>query len=169
MPLRFEPLTKAHDRRTFSSGSEVLDRWFRTQASQDERRNVARVFVALDEVGVVGFYTLSMFSIAAGAFPPDVAGNLPRYPDVPAALIGRLARAGRARGKGVGELLVFDALRRIVATSRDVAAFAIVVDAKDDHARSFYASLGFSSFPSRPLRMFMPAATAREVVTGGGR
>ena len=169
MSLRFEPLTKAHDRKTFSSGSEILDRWFHTQAGQEERRSVTRVFVAVDEAGLVGFYTLSMYSIASGALPTAIAGALPRYPDVPAALIGRLARAERVRGQGVGELLVVDGLRRILATSRDVPAFAIVVDAKDAHAQSFYARLGFSPFPSRPSRMFMPLATAAGVLHGGAK
>jgi GNAT superfamily N-acetyltransferase len=158
--VRFEPLTRAHDRTSFSSGSEVLGRWFRTQAGQEERRGVTRVFVAVDDAGIAGFYTLSMYSVTSGDLPPAVIHRLPRYPDVPAALIGRLARAERVRGRGVGELLVVDALGRALSAGRDLAAFAIVVDAKDARAHSFYASFGFKSFPSRPSRMFLPAATA---------
>jgi GNAT superfamily N-acetyltransferase len=164
MTLRFEPLSKAHDRTSFSSGSLELDRWFRTQAGQDARRGVARVFVALDQVGIAGFYTLSMFSVASDSLPGDVVRALPRYPDVPAALIGRLAHAERVRGQGLGELLVIDALKRILVAAKDVAAFAIIVDAKDTPAEKFYRRFGFESFPSRSTRMFLPAATAAKLL-----
>jgi ribosomal protein S18 acetylase RimI-like enzyme len=157
--IRFAPLDKTHDRASFASGNEALDGWFRTRAGQDERRGVSRVFVAVDGSGVVGFYTLSMFSIALESVPPDLARKLPKYPDVPAALIGRLARASRARGTGIGELLVADALRRIVGVSRSIAAFAIVVDAIDDRAKAFYERLGFVPFASRSDRLFMLAET----------
>jgi predicted GNAT family N-acyltransferase len=160
MHLRFEPLGRRHDRTTFSSGSAALDRWFRTQAGQDERRGVARVFVAVDEDGIAGFYTLSMFGVALTDVPAQIARRLRRYPDVPAALIGRLARADRLRGQRVGELLVADALARIVAASRAVAAFAIVVDAKDEPAEAFYRQLGFIPFPAHPERLFMLTETA---------
>jgi ribosomal protein S18 acetylase RimI-like enzyme len=160
MTIRIEPLGKRHDRTTFTSGESVLDRWFRTQAGQKERRSVTRVFVASDDEGIVGFSTLSMFAIGLDSVPERVARKLPRYPDVPAALIGRLARAIRARGKGVGELLVADAIDRIVAATRSIAAFAIVVDAKNERARLFYERLGFIPFPTRPDRLFLLMETA---------
>jgi ribosomal protein S18 acetylase RimI-like enzyme len=162
--LRFGPLSKMHDRTGFSCGSAPLDRWFATQAGQDERRGITRVFVAVDDEGIAGFYTLSMFSLALDSLPAELAHRLPRYPDVPAALIGRLARAERLRGRRVGELLVADALKRIVAAIQTVAAFAIIVDAKDDRARAFYDGLGFKSFPSRPDRLFMLAETAAAAI-----
>jgi len=118
------------------------------------------VVVAVDDVGIAGFYTLSMFSIALDEVPSDIAPRLPRYPDVPAALIGRLARAERMKGKGVGDRLVADALERIVEATRTIAAFAIVVDAKDDNAARFYQRFGFISLPKRRNRLFMLADTA---------
>lgn len=168
MRLRFEPLGGRHDRTAFTCGSEALDRWFRTQAGQDERRGVTRVFVALDDEGIAGFYTLSMLSLALDTVPADVRRKLPRYPDVPAALIGRLARAERLSGQRVGELLVADALRRILVAARSVAAFAIVVDGKDGRAQAFYQGLGFIPFPMRPGRLFMLAETAAAAVAKAG-
>jgi hypothetical protein len=111
MSLRFEPLPKRHDRTTCSCGNSALDRWFRTRAGQNPRRGVSRVFVALDEHGLAGSYTLSMFSLALEAIPADIAAMLPKYPDVPAALIGRLARAEPkdAYAKAVYESLGFTA------------------------------------------------------------
>src|SRR5260221_8555787 len=108
------------------------------QAGQDDRRNVARVFIARDSIGIAGFYSLSMLALAFTDMPPDTVRKLPKYPDIPAALIGRLARAERVRGQGIGELLLADAVSRVLSAARAVAAFAIVVDATDDRAASFY-------------------------------
>ena len=139
----------------------MLDDWFRRRASQDERRHVARVFVAADdERGVVGFYSLSSFSLALEDLPQDLARVLPRYDAIPAALIGRLARDVRVRGRGIGELLLADAIRRVLGAMRSLAVFAIAVDAKDDHASKFYGAFGFQPFPRRPRRLFLLTSTA---------
>lgn len=161
MPLIFEPLDTKHDRSTFRCGEPKLDAWFQKRAGQDERRNLARVFVALDEHSeVVGFYSLSAFTLSLDEMPEDLAAKLPRYDRIPAALIGRLARHERCRGQGIGEVLVADALNRIVNVARDLAVFAIVVHAKDNNASDFYHSLGFIAFPLHPQRLFLLASTA---------
>jgi GNAT superfamily N-acetyltransferase len=160
-----EPLGK-HDRAAFSCGVVALDDWFRSRAGQDERRNVARVFVAIDDrYGIVGFYSLSSFTLAIADLPPEHAKRLPRYDRIPAALIGRLARDERVRGEGVGELLLADAVRRVLEAARSLAVFAIVVDAKDEPSAAFYRAFGFSPFPSSPLRLFVPASEAAEAVS----
>jgi GNAT superfamily N-acetyltransferase len=158
--IRFEPLNASHDRSAFECGAPALDTWFRTRSSQDERRNVARVFVAVDDQGTVGFYSLSMFTLALEDLPSEVARKLPKYKALPAALIGRLARHVRAKGQGVGELLLADAITRVLGAAQSVAAFAIVVDAKDDAAIVFYRTFGFVQFPSTPTRLFLLADTA---------
>jgi len=158
--LVFEPLGAQHERQSFTCGVPALDRWFHAQAGQDDRRGVARTFVALDDQGIVGFYTMGMFAVALADLPPAMVKKLPKYPEVPATLIGRLARATRVRGQGVGELLIADALTRILAAGLSIATFAIVVDAKDADAAAFYRRLGFIPFPTRPARLFLPTATA---------
>lgn len=161
MSVVIEPLGKHHDRARFSCGQPDLDDWFRLRASQDEKRNVARVFVAVDgELGVVGFYSLSSLSLSLENLPEEIARKLPRYDAVPAALIGRLARDERVRGQGVGELLLADAVHRILGAGRSIAVFAIVVDAKDERAADFYEAFGFRPFPLRPKRLFLLTATA---------
>jgi hypothetical protein len=167
--LRIELLHRRHDRGAFKCGVPALDDWFRTRASQDQRRRVAQVFVALDGDGIVGFYSLSMFTLALDSIPAELARKLPRYDAVPAALIGRLARHTRAAGAGLGDLLVVDALARVLAAAESVATFAIVVDAKDDRGRRFYEAHGFISLPSRPLRLFLPAATAAAALAAASR
>jgi hypothetical protein len=90
----------------------------------------------------------------------EFGSKLPRYDAIPAALIGRLARDIRARGRGIGELLLADAVRRILGASRSVAVFAIVVEAKDAATSVFDQGFGLRPFPLRPQRLFLLASTA---------
>src|SRR6202162_3759775 len=160
-----EPLGK-HDRAAFSCGVAALDDWFHLRAGQDEKRNVARVFVAIDDQrGIVGFYSLSSFTLTIADLPPEQAKRLPRYDVIPAALIGRLARDESVRGEGVGDVLLADAVRRIIGAARSLAVFAIVVEATDERAAAFYRDFGFAPFPNRPLRLFMPASEAAEAAS----
>jgi GNAT superfamily N-acetyltransferase len=163
VPTRIEPLSEQHNRASFSCAEPELDDYFRHRAGQDERRNVARVFVAVaDDLGVVGFYSLSTCAIHPGELPKEIARKLPHYDTIPAALIGRLARDLRARGRGIGELLVADATKRLLMADRSMAIWAILVDAKNQCAADFYKGLGFAPFPSRSSRLFLPTATARK-------
>jgi ribosomal protein S18 acetylase RimI-like enzyme len=160
-----EPLAGRHDRSAFSCGQPDLDDWFKRRAGQDERRNVARVFVAVDsDLGVVGFYSLSSFKLEIDDLPEPMARKLPRYDRVPAALIGRLARDSRVRGKGIGELLLADAVRRILGAAQSLAVFAILVDAKDEHAAAFYEGFGFQRFPLNRNKLFLLISSAAKAV-----
>jgi len=155
-----EMLGPQHDRATFRSGSAPLDRYFSEQVKQDVRRRVAACFVALtDDQRVAGYYTLAAVAILLSELPPALAKKLPRYPTVPAVRMGRLAVAKEFKGKGLGGALLADALQR--ACNAEIAAFALVVDAKDKVAAAFYAHHGFSAFAASPLTLFLPLATAR--------
>ena len=158
--FRIEPLSGAHDRSQFVSGSEALDRYFQTQASQDIKRRIATCFVAVEEKSreVVGYYTLTATSVALSAFSPEIVKKLPRYPVVPAVLLGRLAVTRRHHGRGLGGVLLVDALKR---TSRaELGVFAMVVDAKDEAAQRFYEHHGFTLLPGDQRRLCLPIATA---------
>jgi GNAT superfamily N-acetyltransferase len=160
------PLAAAHDRQTFSCGAEPLDHYLRTQAAQDVRRRIANCFVALplQSNAVAGYYALSAASIPMTDLPAEQARKLPRYPVLPAALIGRLAVDRRHQGKQLGAALLFDAIARAIRA--DAAVFALLVDAKDEAVARFYRHHGFEAFPGRSARMFLTVATARRVVEG---
>ncbi len=102
---------------------------------------------------ILGYYTISNLSIEARDLPAELVKRLPRYPVLPATLIGRLAVDQSQRGKGLGGLLLFDALRRSLATG--IASLTVVVDAKDEHARAFYAHDGFRQLGSHGDRLFL--------------
>ena len=154
-----EALSREHDRATFRSGVGVLDRYLRELALQDIKRRVAGCFVALNEArAIMGFYTLAATSVAVDALPPDLTKRLPRYPLVPAVLMGRLAVAVEYQGRGLGRAHIFDAAIR---TDRlGIGAFAIIVDAKDNRAVEFYRANGFALIPGEGRRLFVPVATA---------
>ena len=169
MDLVFEPLRKSHNRASFTCGDAALDDWFYKRALQDEKRNVARVFVAVDRAAknvIAGFYSLSAFTIALDSLPDDLKHRLPRYDAIPAALIGRLARGNSYRGHGVGELLLADAIKRILAADRTLAIYAVVVDA-NERAIEFYKAFGFARFPTVARRLFLLASTARQALSAG--
>ncbi|MGB0087666.1 MAG: GNAT family N-acetyltransferase [Rhodomicrobiaceae bacterium] len=157
-----EPLGKQHDRAAFSCGVEPLDRYFKLQAGQESRRHIANCFVAVDRTdnSIAGFYTLSATSVTFDGLPEGLRKKLPRYPDVPAALVGRLARNLRHRGQGVGRRLIVDAMRRTLAA--DLAATLLVVDAKDDAALRFYREIGFLDIGPGRSRLYMPVAEIGE-------
>jgi predicted GNAT family N-acyltransferase len=143
--FRFEPMGSHHDRKAFDCGVEVLDRYLQQQAGQDVRNRVATVLVMVDSEAeaIAGYYTLSATSVSLNSLSAEITKNLSRYPTQPAILLGRLAVDRRYRGQGLGELLLFNALKRSFALSDELAAMAVVVDAKDDRARSFYERFGF--------------------------
>ncbi|MGB4346842.1 MAG: GNAT family N-acetyltransferase [Burkholderiaceae bacterium] len=151
------------DRSEFHSGSKPLDTYFHRQVTQDIRRRITACFMALNQDGqIAGFYTLASSSINLSDLPEDIGKKLPRYPSVPAVHMGRLAVDERYKGLGLGGALLADALARIL--DADIAAFALIVDAKDEKAATFYQHHGMIAFPSTPLRLFLPMAAARNLV-----
>jgi len=158
--FRIEPLRSTHDRSGFQSGSHLLDRYFREQASQDIKRRVATCFVAVNASSgeVAGYYTLTATSIPLDLLSPEIARKLPRYPVVPAALLGRLAVARTYQGKGLGSALLSDALIRTART--ELGVFAMVVDAKDQVAQHFYEHYGFSLLAGQHRRLCLPMTVA---------
>jgi len=159
-----EGLNSAHNRKGFSSGVEPLDRYFRELVTQDVKRRMSNCFVALDAAGVIaGYYTFAAASLPLTELSADEKQRLPRYALLPAGLIGRLAVDQKYQGRGLGSALIMDAAAR--ATRAEPAIFALIVDAKDDQAVTFYQRHQFRSFVSRPASLFLPIATALQALS----
>lgn len=154
-----EPLGKGHDRVGFNSGAAFLDRYLREQATQDVRRRATACYVAVETpaVKIAGYYTLAAGGVPLTDLPEPLAKRLPRYPSVPVARLGRLAVDQAYRGRKLGSALLWDAGMR--ALRSEIAAFALVVDAKDEQAKAFYQHHGFVSFGSQPRQLVLPLAT----------
>jgi ribosomal protein S18 acetylase RimI-like enzyme len=156
--LIIEPLKRNHNRAAFNCGIASLDRYLKHQANQDIKRRISRVFVARgceEKTKVLGYYTLSSLSIDLSVLPEIIAKKLPRHP-IPAALIGRLAVDTAAQGMGIGRMLLSNAIRRTLAVSDEIAIYALVVDAINQDAESFYKRYGFSHLASSEHRLFLP-------------
>jgi len=160
-PYRIVPLAKGHDRGSFACGSEPLDRYLQRQARQDAEKRVAAPFVLVEPPSnqVLGYYTLSASIITADALPAELATKLPRYPQLPVTLLGRLAVDHSLRGKGLGEFLLMNALHRSLEAAATIAAMAVIVDAKDKKAEAFYERFGFIPLQQQPARLFLPMRT----------
>ena len=130
----------------------------REQAAPDVRRRVAACFVALAEgQRIAGYYTLASASLLLTDLSASISKKLPRYPTVPAVRMGRLAVDQTFKGQGLGGALLAEALDR--AAHPEIAAYALMVDAKDETAASFYQHHGFIALPDSPLTLFLPLAT----------
>lgn len=159
-----EPLGNQHDRTLFDCGVSILNDYLAKYARQDVKRKASAVFVLVNRADpnrVIGFYTLCATSVLLSELPEEMTKKLPRYPEIPAILVGRLARD--INFPRVGELLLSDAITRCVRVANDIAASLIVVDSKGDAATHFYEKFGFLSLPKLDGRLFLPMQTAEKL------
>lgn len=161
---RTEPLSSHHNRTDFACGVEPLDRYLQRQAGQDVSKRAAAVFILTpDGETIAGYYNLSAHAVNLADLPNSFTRRLPRYPIVPATLLGRLAVSLNFRKQGIGELLLLDAFRRVLVSTREIASALIVVDAKDENARNFYLRHHFSPLPNQPNRLFYPVRSIEKL------
>ncbi|WP_406844915.1 GNAT family N-acetyltransferase [Flavobacterium soyae] len=163
MNLKIEVLTEDHERKKFKCGKELLDNYFHKQAGQDARKDLSVCHVLTDinadKKRVLGFFTLTTSSIGWEDFPPELTKKIPKSYNIPLALLGRLAVDESEQGKGLGEILLFDALKKCLEVSKNtMALYAVIVDPLDQKAIEFYESYGFIMIPSTG-KMFLPIKT----------
>ncbi len=164
--LRIEALGPHHDRESFSCGVDSLDRYLRTQASQDVRRKANAVFILMEPIKaevVLGYYTLCATALAQGDVPSAARKQVPRYPLVSATLVGRLAVSQTRQGERLGVLLLADAVQRAFMSAATVGSSMLIVDAINDRAAAFYEGSGFVRLPES-LRLVLPMQTIEKLV-----
>ena len=158
-------LGREHNRSSFTCGNSVLDRYFHQQVSQDMKAKVCTCFVFCEEGNslVKGYYTLSGASIPRELIPADVQKKLPRYPELPVTLLGRLAINKNYKGRGFGEFLLLDALKKSYEVLKTaVGSMAVIVEPIDETAKKFYAKYGFIKLPDSE-KMFMAMKTIADL------
>lgn len=159
MTLAIEELNpRVHERKGFDCGSEPLNRYLRDLAVQHRGKGIATTFVLIDDADartVLGFYSLSAASLTFETIAESDRKQLPAYP-IPSVRIGRLGVSLSAKGRGFGELLLQNAIKRTLAARRTMGVFALIVDAKDDKAAAFYRKYGFRSCNMEDRQLYLP-------------
>ena len=157
--FEFQPLDKTHEKSSFDCGSDELNIFLKTRAKQNQLQGFNRTFVTTlknDSLKkVIGYYSLSMGEIHLSSLPTEQIKKLPKHP-VPIARMGRLAVDLKYQGQGLGKYLLVDAMKRIQQASKSIGVFALLVDAKDSIAKSFYEKYGFISLADQDLTLFLP-------------
>lgn len=160
-------LLGAHDVRRFRCGENALDHYLRKHAASNTTRGIGRTYVLLRSDAdpavwpeVVGYFTLSMAELPSDVAKAVMGDDLPAY-SIPVALIGRLARDERARGAGIGEALLGEAVKLVLDASHLVACAGLLTDAKNENALTFYMRFGFVPTTQQgfPRRCFLPLST----------
>ncbi len=169
--LQLERLDPQHDLAAFDSDNEELDGWLRRHALAAQQTDSTRTFVLTRSDRVVGYFSLTMGSVLRADAPAKLVRGLPAYP-IGMVLLARLAVDRGEQGKGIGALLLAEALRKATAAGEAAAARLIVVDAIDDGAARFYEQHGFPRAPDHSLRLYRRMKDVRaslEQATGPGR
>ena len=155
---------RQHDRTAFDSSKPMLDDWLKLQASQYEKKDLARTYVAVHKgaVQVFGYYAISTHRVSYETLPQEQAKGLPKI-DLPVLLLGRLAVDRTVQGQGLGKLLLIDALRRMQQVAEQVGVRGVEVDALDDAARNFYLKFGFMELLDNPHHLFLSLHVIRKL------
>ena len=150
------PLEKRHPVEEFDCGEPALDDWLTRHALAAQASGTARVFVTVaGDERVVGYDALA----AAQVEPPDASGRLlkgqPPHRPIPVLLLARLAIDREHQGQGLGEALLRDAMSRAALAAETIGFRAVVVHAKHEAARRWYARYGFEESPTDPMHLIL--------------
>ena len=158
-------LDKTHNRKAFECEEQQLTDYIKKQVSQDIKKKLAVCFVAIDsDNNVIGYYTLSSESLGREQIPDKYLKKVPQNYNAPVILLGRLARNITAKGTGLGEHLLLDALFRAFTLSEEsIGAMAVVVDSMNQFAIKFYKKYGFEQLPDSE-KMFLPMSTIKQII-----
>ena len=159
MTLLLEPVSRALQKQPFDCGNPILNDYFKFYAFKNDQLSIGKTFVALNELDTVtGYMTMANAQIETDFLPETLRAKLPRYP-IPAFRIAKLAVDLRYQGSGVGSWLLRSALEKALSVSASVGIYAVIVDAIDEKAKSFYVKYGFVAFSEYPLTLFLPITT----------
>ena len=156
-----KPLEKTFDREAFDCGVEPLNEYIQKFALQNQKKDAARTYVVADaENRVLGYYTLVFGAVEPDDVPNDISSGLGRY-QIPIILLARLAVDLSEKGKGLGGILIRDALLRAVQAAEIAGLRTAMVQAKDENARLFYEKIGFKRSPTDQFKLFLKISEVR--------
>ena len=155
--MQVRPLTGSHDRQGFDCGRQELNDWLRQVARQHQDKGLSKTFAASLEDApdrICGYYALTLAELESRHLPEAWQKKLPCR--IPGVRLGRLAVDKQYQGKGLGELLLVDALTRTQRIYTEAGGIGLFVDAIDAQAASYYQRFGFIASPDNPLLLFLP-------------
>lgn len=149
-----EKLRADHELTGSDCGKDELNRFLRRFAFANQQANSAQTYVACRGQAVVGYYSLTVGTVAHAEATERVKKGMPRYP-IPVMILARLAVDKDEHGRGLGRGLLKDALLR-TAQAADIAGIrALLVHAKDDEAKAFYEHFDFEPSPTDPYHLLL--------------
>ena len=161
--MQIEPLPSNHARQVFDCGDEEVTRFLRTQALQDQEKNLSRTMVLINETEdanrIIGYHTLLMTQVTQAHIPQDKPAI--KRP-IPVIMLSQLGVDKNFQGQGYGELLLMDAQARVAEISQKIGVRAMMLDARNERLAQWYASYDFIRFPGQ-LRMFKNIAAIRKL------
>lgn len=164
MALEFRTLDKTFDRNSFDCGIEELNNYLKKEARKQQGHGFNVTLVLIDTTNptkILGYYSMMSSGMKLESLPPEIAKKLPKHP-IPAVRIGRLARVLSTKGQGIGVLLMANALERIKRVSAEIGVYCVIVDSKNEAAKSFYLKYGFIEFADAPMSLFLSIASFPE-------
>ena len=156
--MQVRPLAGDHDRQEFDCGRRELNDWLRQVARQHQDKGLSKTFVAVREEAptrICGYYALTLAELENRHLPEAWRKKLPSR--IPGVRLGRLAVDRQHQGKGLGELLLVDALTRAQRIYTEAGGIGLFVDALDGQAAGYYLNFGFDASPDNPLLLFLSA------------
>ncbi|MEI6414264.1 MAG: GNAT family N-acetyltransferase [Pseudomonadota bacterium] len=147
-----------HDRQSFDCGRRELNDWLRQVARQHQDKGLSKTFVITREEAptrICGYYALTLAELENRHLPESRRKKLPRR--IPGVRLGRLAVDKQYQGKGLGELLLIDALTRAQRIYTEAGGIGLFVDALDEQTAGYYRRFGFETSPDNPLLLFLSA------------
>jgi GNAT superfamily N-acetyltransferase len=156
-----EPISKAHDRKSFDCGDATMNDFFKRYARQSHESGAAKTFLAIDSSekrSILGFYSLAPGAIVYADTPEAIRRGLARH-EVPGFRLARLAVDVRWQGQGLGGQLLAAAARRCLRVAAEVGGVVLIIDAKNDRAAGWYGSYGAVALSGRALTLVMSLDT----------
>ncbi len=161
--MKFERLQPGlHDRKTFDCGDVALNLYLQQFANQDQNRGLSRVYVLAEQRRIVGYYSISAYSVATDELADQV--KIDAYRELPFLLLGRLAVDRNFQGQGLGDALIIHAFQTTVAAAEKIGIFGMIVDAKDERAAGFYERFGFTRLSTSKNRLVLPFSAIKKLV-----
>ena len=151
--FRTETLSPMHSVGQFDCGETALNGYLKKYALQSQSAGAARIYVVLLNAQVIGYYSLSAGSVEAAAASTRMIKGLAGNQPVPIILLGRLAVDSTQQGRGLGTLLLRDAILRFLQAAEMIGARALLIHAKNDQLAQYYGRYGFEPLPANPLHV----------------